>query len=176
MRSAEKEAEQRATVLRHLARSLAEATTAFERNSTAKLQTFPDYKKARASYMEIQAMIFTIQDKAAEAYGARIPEDMKLWLVRMRLRAIASFVRLSVIFFRNPPALLVQALGAYEILEMERESLSSLLLDYDMMLMEAAVDDKTSEELDQVRVDMEEVVQLLEGLLKTAPPPLATFS
>lgn len=175
MKTAEKEAEQRATVLRHLARSLADGTAAFERSSTARLQTFRDYTRARAAYMEIQAMIFTIQDKAAESSGSGVPEDLKSWLVRMRLRAIASFVRLSVIFFRNPPALLVQALGAYEILEMERESLSNLLLDYDMMLMEAAVDDKTSEELDKVRVDMEEVVQLLEGLLKTAPPPLVTF-
>lgn len=175
MKSAEKEAAQRATVLRHLARSLAEATAVFERSSTAQLRTFRDYTKARASYMEIQAMIFTIQDKAAEQSGSGVPDDLKTWLIRMRLRAIDSFVRLSVIFFRDPPALLVQAIGAYEILEMERESLSNLLVDYDMMLMESAVDDATSLELDKVRVDMEEVVRLLEGLLKTAPPPLPTF-
>ena len=175
MKSEEKDTAQRATVLRHLARSLADATATFERSSTVQPETFPAYRKARAAYMEIQAMIFTIQDKAAEGNAGRPPEDLKSWLIRMRLRAIASFVRVSVVFFRNPPALLVQALGAYEILEMERESLSNLLLDYDMMLMESAVDDKTSEQLDKVRIDMEEVVGLLERLLKTAPPPLERF-
>ncbi|MFM2042925.1 MAG: hypothetical protein RLY86_1501 [Pseudomonadota bacterium] len=175
MISAERETTQRQTVLRHLARSLVDATAGFERGGGVTLQTFPDYKKARAAYMELQAMIFTIQDKAAEGNSGRVPDDLKSWLIRMRLRAIACFVRLSVRFFRNPPALLVQALGAYEILEMERESLSMLLQDYDMMLMESAVDDKTSEQLDKVRAEAEEVVVLLERLLKTAPPPLTTF-
>jgi len=175
MRTVEQEIAQRNTVLRHLSRSLNEATVSFEASSTRLLRTFPDYKRARAAYMEIQAMIFTIQDKAAEGGGRGVPRDLAQWLMRMRLRAVASFVRLSVIFFRNPPDLLTHALGAYEILLEERESLSSLLEDYDMMLMEAALDDKTADALDKVRVDLEELIRLLEQLLTAAPPPLAIF-
>lgn len=171
----EEDAAQRATVLRHLSRSLAGAVAAFEKQEGAKLATFPDFKKARARYLEIQAMIFTISDKAAEAPKRGVPSDLGGWLVRMRLRAITIFTRLSLTFFRNPPDLLVHALGAYDILQDERESQQSLLNDFDNLLMEAAVDDKTSMELDKVRTQIEEIVVLLVGLLKTAPPPLQTF-
>lgn len=171
----EQDAAQRATVLRHLSRSLAGAVAAFEKQEGTKLATFPDFKKARARYLEIQAMIFTITEKAAEAPNRGVPADLSGWLVRMRLRGIATFTRLSLSFFRDPPDLLVHALGAFDILQDERESLGSLLNDFDNMLMEAAVDDKTSMELDKVRTQMEEIVALLDGLLKTAPPPLQTF-
>jgi len=179
MMSEEKDAEQRATVLRHLARSLAGAVSTFEKSAGDNLRTFPDYKKARAAYLEIQAMIFTIQDKAGEAKGRGggfgVPADLDSWLIRTRLRAIASFTRLSYAFFKDPPVLLVKALGAHEILEQERDAFLNVLKHYDMMLLEAALDDKTSEELDRVRTDMERTVELLEKLLDTAPPPLVTF-
>ncbi|WP_029012071.1 hypothetical protein [Niveispirillum irakense] len=171
----EQDAAQRATVLRHLSQSLAGAVSLFEKQEGTKLATFPDFKKARARYLEIQAMIFTISDKAAEAPNRGVPADLGGWLVRMRLRAIATFTRLSLGFFRNPPDLLVHALGAYDILQDERESQQSLFNDFDNLLMEAAVDDKTSMELDKVRTQIEEIVVLLDGLLKTAPPPLQTF-
>lgn len=171
----EQEAAQRATVLRHLSQSLAGGVSLFEKQESTKLATFPDYKKARARYLEIQAIIFTITDKAEEAPKRGVPPDLKAWLVRMRLRAITTFTRLSHGFFRDPPELLVQALGAYDILHAERESLLSLLTDFDMMLMEAAVDDKSSMELDKVRTQMEEIVGLLDHHLKTAPPALRTF-
>lgn len=175
MRNEQDVVSQRATVLRQLARSLADAVARFEKGVGTPLKTFPDYKRARAQYLEIQAMIFTITEKAAEAKGQGLPEDLKAWLLRTRLRAISAFTRTSLAFFREPPALLVQALGAYEILEMEKAAFQGVLADFDMMLMEAAVDDRGSQELDEVRVDMEAVVQLLEGLLTTAPPPLMTF-
>lgn len=171
----EQEAAQRATVLRHLSQSLAGAVSLFEKQESVKLSTFPDYKKARARYLEIQAMIFTITDKAEEAPNRGVPAELKGWLVRMRLRAITTFTRLSLAFFRDPPDLLIHALGAYDLLHDERISLLSLLNDFDMMLMEAALDDKSSMELDKVRVQIEEIVSLLDNLLKTAPAPLRTF-
>ncbi|MFV3074205.1 hypothetical protein [Niveispirillum fermenti] len=171
----EQEAAQRATVLRHLSQSLAGAVSLFEKQESVKLSTFPDYKKARARYLEIQAMIFTITDKAEEAPNRGVPAELKGWLVRMRLRAITTFTRLSLAFFRDPPDLLIHALGAYDLLQDERVSLLSLLNDFDMMLMEAALDDKSSMELDKVRVQIEEIVSLLDNLLKTAPAPLRTF-
>ncbi|WP_114395423.1 hypothetical protein [Oleisolibacter albus] len=171
----EQELAQRATVMRKLARSLSDAVVQFEKSVGQTLRTFPDYKKARAQYLEIQSMIFTISDKAEEAPRQGVPEDLKGWLVRMRLRGIAAFTRISLAFFRHPPDMLVHALGAYEILEMERDAFEGVLRDYDMMLLEAALDDKTSEELDKVRLEMEEIVGLLEELLKTAPPPLQRF-
>lgn len=171
----EQDVAQRATVLRHLARSLSASIAVFEKQVGVPLRTFPEYKKARAQYLELQALIFTIGDKAAEGKGRGAPQDLKPWLVRMRLRAIAAFTRISLQFFRDPPDLLVQALGAFEILQMEQEAFRSVLNDFDMMLMESAVDDKTSMELDQVRTDMEEILRWLDLLLQTAPPPLTTF-
>lgn len=171
----EQDAAQRATVLRHLSQSLAGGVSLFEKQEKVKLATFPDYKKARARYLEIQAMIFTITDKAEEAPNRGVPADLKGWLVRMRLRAITTFTRLSLAFFRDPPELLIHALGAYDLLQDERSSLLSLLNDFDMMLMEAALDDKTSMELDKVRVQIEEIVSLLDKHLKGAPAALRTF-
>jgi hypothetical protein len=171
----EQEAAQRATVLRHLSQSLAGAVSLFEKQEGTKLATFPDFKKARARYLEIQAMIFTITDKATEAPNRGVPAELNGWLARMRLRGIATFTRLSLSFFKNPPDLLIHALGAYDLLQEERESLQSLLNDFDNLLMEAALDDKTSMELDKVREQMEAILLLLDGLLKTAPPPLQTF-
>lgn len=168
------ELSQPATVLRQLVRSLSQAVAGFEGTADVPRRTFPDYKKARAAYLEIQAMIFTVQDKAQES-RAQAPQDLGAWLVRTRLRAIAAFTRVSLSFFRDPPALLVQALGAHEILDMEREAFEGVLKDYDMMLLEASVDDRKADELDKVRTQMEEVVRLLQDLLKTAPPPLAIF-
>lgn len=171
----EQDAAQRATVLRHLSQSLAGAVSLFEKQEAVKLATFPDYKRARARYLEIQALIFTITDKAEEAPNRGVPTDLKGWLVRMRLRGIASFTRMSLAFFRHPPDLLIHALGAYDLLQDERASLMSLLNDFDMMLMEAALDDKTSMELDKVRAQMEQIVQLLDEHLKGAPAALRTF-
>ncbi|ACJ00515.1 hypothetical protein [Rhodospirillum centenum] len=165
---------QPATVLRQLVRSLSQAVAGFEATADMPRRTFPDYKKARAAYLEIQSMVFAVQDKAQES-RAQAPPDLGAWLVRTRLRAIAAFTRVSLFFFRDPPALLVQALGAHEILEMEREAFEGVLKDYDMMLLEASVDDRKADELDKVRTQIEEVVRLLQDLLKTAPPPLATF-
>jgi hypothetical protein len=171
----EQDAAQRANVLRHLSQSLAGAVAVFEKQESGPLRTFPDYKKERGRYLEIQAMIFTILDKAAEAPNRGVPQDLKGWLARMRLRAITAFTRISLAFFRNPPELLVQALGAYDILSNEYNSLKNLLTDFDMMLLEAALDDKSSLELDKVRTQMEEIVQLLQQYLKIAPPPLVIF-
>lgn len=171
----EQDAAQRATVLRHLSQSLAGAVSLFEKQEGIKLATFPDYKRARARYLEIQALIFTITDKAEEAPNRGVPADLKGWLVRMRLRAIASFTRMSLAFFHEPPDLLIHALGAYDLLQDERASLMSLLNDFDMMLMEAALDDKTSMELDKVREQMEQIVHLLDEHLKGAPAALRTF-
>jgi len=166
--------DQRTALLRSLSQSLARSVTAFEQTEQADLRTFPDYKKSRAAYLEIQALIFMIGERAGEIpTGA--PADLRSWLVRMRLRAVATFTRISLKFFRNPPALLIQALGAYEILEQELEAFDGVLKIYDMLLLEAALDDKTADELDLVRVQMEEVVGLLSQLLKTAPPPLTIF-
>ncbi|MEA1649939.1 hypothetical protein UAJ10_13060 [Nitrospirillum sp. BR 11164] len=161
-------------LLRELAGSLSSTVTSFEQMSGRPAQSFPDYKKARAVYHEIQAMIFTIGDKA-ESRPKDAPRELKSWLIRMRLRSIAAFTRVSLAFFRNPPQLLVHALGAYEILQHEREAFTKVLADYDMMLFEAGIDDKTADELDRVRVNMEEVVERLENLLKTAPPQLTVF-
>lgn len=161
-------------LLRQLATSLSSTVADFEKSSTRKALTFPDYKKARRTYHDIQAMIFTISDKA-ESKPSEAPQELKSWLIRMRLRSIASFTRLSLAFFRDPPQLLVHALGAYEILQQEQEAFTKVLADYDMMLLEAAVDDKTADELDRVRLDMEDVVGRLNTLLKTAPPQLTVF-
>lgn len=174
MRAEEDILAQQQIVLRHLSRSLQGAVVQFESTAENRRRTFPEYKKARADYMEIQAMIFTITDKAGEMRSG-VPDGLRPWLIRMRLRGVATFTKVSVTFFRNPPALLVQALGAYEILEMERESMTSLLSDYDMLLFEAGLDDKTADALDKVRVDIEEVVTHLTKLVQTAPPPLAKF-
>lgn len=161
-------------LLRQLATSLSATVGEFEKATTRTSLSFPDYKKARRTYHDIQAMIFTIGDKA-ESRPAEAPPELKSWLIRMRLRSIATFTRLSLAFFRDPPQLLVHALGAYEILQQEQEAFTKVLADYDMMLLEAAVDDKTADELDRVRTDMEEVVERLNELLKTAPPQLTIF-
>ena len=111
MRAEEDILAQQQTVLRHLSRSLQGAVQHFETSVEVKRRTFPEYKKARADYMEIQAMIFTIMDKAGEMRSG-VPDNLRPWLIRMRLRGISTFVKVSVAFFREPPALLVQALGA----------------------------------------------------------------
>ncbi|HYC02629.1 MAG TPA: hypothetical protein VED40_05010 [Azospirillaceae bacterium] len=163
-----------ATLLKQLAGSLNSTLTAFEGTTHRIPRVFTEYTRVRATYHEIQAMIFTINDKAQEK-PKHAPPELKSWLTRMRLRAIAAFAKISLEFFRNPPLLLVQALGAYEILDHERHAFTAVLRDYDNMLLEAAVDDKTADELDRVRTYIEEVVQLLDKLLHNAPPQLRTF-
>ncbi|HYE50706.1 MAG TPA: hypothetical protein VEB20_14020 [Azospirillaceae bacterium] len=172
--STETENSPQAKLLRQLAESLTSTVTAFEATTGRIPRVFTEYTRVRSTYHEIQAMIFTISDKAAEK-PKFAPQGLKSWLVRMRLRAIAAFAKISLGFFRNPPTLLVQALGAYEILDHERTAFSKVLKDYDNMLLEAAVDDKTADELDRVRVEIEEVVQLLDTLLRNAPAQLRTF-
>ncbi|MNW18799.1 hypothetical protein D3C71_2185040 [compost metagenome] len=61
------------------------------------------------------------------------------------------------------------------MLQAEQKAFSETLNAFDMMLMEAGIDDKTADELDATRTKIEQILGMIETLLENSPKVLQEF-
>ena len=61
------------------------------------------------------------------------------------------------------------------MLKAEQKAFSDTLNAFDMMLMEAGIDDKTADELDATRTKIEEILGMIETQLQKSPKVLEEF-
>lgn len=137
-------------------------------------RTFPRFREIRGIYLDIQGLVFSIQDRLDTA-GKELPPNFPQWVLRQKLNAIAIFTDISYGFIREPPLALTSSLGAFDVLEAEQKAFKETLHTFDTMLMEAGIDDKTADELDATRSRIEEILVMIEQLLVNSPKILKEF-
>lgn len=137
-------------------------------------KTFPRFREIRNVYLEIQGLIFSIQERLGLA-GDELPSNFPQWVIRQKLSAIAFFTDISFAFVSHPPLALTSSLGAYDVLQAEQKAFNETLNAFDMMLMEAGIDDKTADELDATRTKIEQILGMVEALLVKSPKVLQEF-
>ncbi|WP_051340573.1 hypothetical protein [Azospirillum halopraeferens] len=136
--------------------------------------TFPRFREIRNKHHEIQGLIVSIADRLPLA-GDLVPANFAQWLVRQKLNELALFTDVSHGFISDPPLALTQSLGAFDVLQSERQAFTEVLGYFDQMLMEAGIDDKTADELDATRTKIEEILGMVETLLEHSPKVLQEF-
>ena len=137
-------------------------------------KTFPHFREIRNAYLDIQGLVFSIQERLQEA-GNELPANFPQWVIRQKLTAIAYFTDISHAFVSDPPLALTSSLGAFDVLQAEQKAFSETLNAFDMMLMEAGIDDKTADELDATRTKIEQILGMIDTLLKNSPKVLQEF-
>ncbi|MDR3515628.1 MAG: hypothetical protein P4M00_07425 [Azospirillaceae bacterium] len=138
------------------------------------IKTFLHYNRAREAYLSIQGLISTITERIPAAEAA-LPDGFATWVIRCKLRALSAFTRICHGFFRNPPLTLTHSLGAWDILSEERRNFDAVMQYFDSMIMEAGIDDKTADALEETRVQIEDILGMLEQLLTSSPKRLEEF-
>jgi hypothetical protein len=73
------------------------------------------------------------------------------------------------------PLTLTHSLGAWDILSDEMTAFGTVNGYFDMMIFEAGIDDKTADALEATRIEIEEIVGMLDTLLKSSPKRLEEF-
>ncbi|MGQ9367174.1 hypothetical protein [Azospirillum sp. A39] len=137
-------------------------------------RTLPQFRELRKRHYEIQGLIVSIADRIPLA-GTLVPDNFGQWLVRQKLTELAVFTDISHAFIGDPPLALTQSLGAFDVLQSERDAFTEVLGYFDQMLMEAGIDDKTADELDATRTKIEEILGMIETLLQSSPKVLEEF-
>jgi len=137
-------------------------------------KTFPQFREIRNKHRDIQALLFTIQDRLPDT-GDELPASLPQWLVRQKLNELAYFTDISHAFISNPPLALTHSLGAFDVLKSEQAAFKEVLGYFDMMLFEAGIDDKTADELDATRTKIEATLGMIEHLLEASPKVLQEF-
>ncbi|MBP2290922.1 hypothetical protein [Azospirillum rugosum] len=164
-----------ATIVLQMARKLAEDVVRLGRvRDAGKPKTFPHFREIRGAYLDIQGLIFSIQERLDVA-GKELPENFPQWVIRQKLTAIAHFTDISYAFVSDPPLALTSSLGAFDVLLAEQKAFGETLNAFDMMLMEAGIDDKTADELDATRTKIEHILGMIETLLQNSPKVLEEF-
>lgn len=168
-------AERQRDILRAMSATLADQVAALEAAArTTRVRTFVEYKRVRERYQEARDLIETMADRHP-AVRDHFPADFMRTLVGRRLRIVAAYTALAHAFFRDPPDSVSRALGAHEVLSAERDAFRRVLEYFDQMLMEAALDDAASQELEETRVRIEAILATLDRLLLESPTPLEEF-
>ncbi|AWK87261.1 hypothetical protein [Azospirillum thermophilum] len=158
-----------------MARKLTEDIAALARQRDAGTpKTFPRFREIRNAHLDIQGLIFSIQERIPET-GQELPENFSQWVIRQKLGDIAIFTDISYAFISDPPLALTSSLGAYDVLLAEQKAFRETLAAFDMMLMEAGIDDKTADELDATRSKIEKILEMIETLLVKSPKILEEF-
>ncbi len=142
--------------------------------NAGKPKTFPHFREIRNAYLDIQGLVFSIQERLQEA-GDDLPSNFPQWVIRQKLTAIAYFTDISHAFVSDPPLALTSSLGAFDVLQAEQKAFSETLNAFDMMLMEAGIDDKTADELDATRTKIEQILGMIATLLENSPKVLQEF-
>jgi len=163
-----------AEVVTQMARKLQDDIASFGRYRRLIPKTVPQFRDIRNIFREIDGLIFAIQERLPDVVD-KLPPNFGQWVVRQKLTSLAIFTDISHAFIRNPPIALTQSLGAFALLETEHASFTEVLSYFDMLVMEAGIDDKTADELDATRVKIEEVLRMIDDLLKSSPKVLQEF-
>ncbi len=137
-------------------------------------KTFPRFREIRNAYLDIQGLVFSIQERLEEA-GSELPPNFPQWVLRQKLSAIAIFTDISHAFISDPPIALTSSLGAFDVLEAEQKAFNETLHTFDTMLMEAGIDDKMADELDATHRKIEQILAMIETLLIRSPKILKEF-
>lgn len=137
-------------------------------------KTFPRFREIRKVYLELQGLIFSIQERVPLAQQS-LPGNFGQWIIRQKLTSIAYFTDISHAFVNDPPLALTSSLGAFDVLQAEQKAFNETLNAFDMMLMEAGIDDKTADELDATRTKIENVLMTIDVLLTKSPKVLQEF-
>jgi hypothetical protein len=104
-----------------------------------------------------------------------LPPQMSRWLMQAKLKAIGIFVEISLGFVRNPPLTLTGSLTARDVLENEQKNFSEARTLFNKLLMEQAVDDKLSDQLDRTLGMIDETIGIIERLLARSRNYLEEF-
>lgn len=164
-----------ANIVIQMARKLTDDNARLGRvRNAGKPKTFPHFREIRNAYLDIQGLVFSIQERLQEA-GDELPSNFPQWVIRQKLTAIAHFTDISHAFVSDPPLALTSSLGAFDVLQAEQKAFSETLNAFDMMLMEAGIDDKTADELDATRTKIEQILGMIETLLQNSPKVLQEF-
>ncbi|WP_454018146.1 hypothetical protein [Azospirillum sp. Marseille-Q6669] len=164
-----------ANIVVQMARKLTDDNARLGRvRNAGKPKTFPHFREIRNAYLDIQGLVFSIQERLQEA-GDELPPNFPQWVIRQKLTAIAHFTDISYAFVSDPPLALTSSLGAFDVLQAEQKAFSETLNAFDMMLMEAGIDDKTADELDATRTKIEQILGMIETLLENSPKVLQEF-
>lgn len=164
-----------ANIVVQMARKLTDDNARLGRvRNAGKPKTFPHFREIRNAYLDIQGLVFSIQERLQEA-GDELPSNFPQWVIRQKLTAIAHFTDISHAFVSDPPLALTSSLGAFDVLQAEQKAFSETLNAFDMMLMEAGIDDKTADELDATRTKIEQILGMIETLLQNSPKVLQEF-
>ncbi|ALJ35003.1 hypothetical protein D9623_07000 [Azospirillum brasilense] len=164
-----------ANIVVQMARKLTDDNARLGRvRNAGKPKTFPHFREIRNAYLDIQGLVFSIQERLQEA-GDELPSNFPQWVIRQKLTAIAHFTDISYAFVSDPPLALTSSLGAFDVLQAEQKAFSETLNAFDMMLMEAGIDDKTADELDATRTKIEQILGMIETLLENSPKVLQEF-
>ncbi|MDQ2102496.1 hypothetical protein [Azospirillum isscasi] len=164
-----------ANIVVQMARKLTDDIARLGRvRNAGKPKTFPHFREIRNAYLDIQGLVFSVQERLQEA-GDDLPSNFPQWVIRQRLTAIAYFTDISYAFVSDPPLALTSSLGAFDVLQAEQKAFSETLNAFDMMLMEAGIDDKTADELDATRTKIEQILGMIETLLENSPKVLQEF-
>ncbi|UKJ72991.1 hypothetical protein [Azospirillum brasilense] len=164
-----------ANIVVQMARKLTDDNARLGRvRNAGKPKTFPHFREIRNAYLDIQGLVFSIQERLQEA-GDELPSNFPQWVIRQKLTAIAHFTDISYAFVSDPPLALTSSLGAFDVLQAEQKAFSETLNAFDMMLMEAGIDDKTADELDATRTKIEQILGMIATLLENSPKVLQEF-
>ncbi|OYD83331.1 MULTISPECIES: hypothetical protein [Azospirillum] len=164
-----------ANIVVQMARKLTDDIARLGRvRNAGKPKTFPHFREIRNAYLDIQGLVFSIQERLPET-GKDLPPNFPQWVIRQKLTAIAHFTDISHAFVSDPPLALTSSLGAFDVLQAEQKAFSETLNAFDMMLMEAGIDDKTADELDATRTKIEQILGMIETLLQNSPKVLQEF-
>ena len=137
-------------------------------------KTFPRFREIRKVYLELQGLIFSIQERIPQIKEG-LPDNLAQWVIRQKLTSISYFTDISYAFVNDPPLALTSSLGAFDVLQAEQKAFNETLNAFDMMLMEAGIDDKTADELDATRTKIESVLLTIDELLTKSPKVLQEF-
>jgi len=162
-------------IVKGMARTLADDIAGLQRQSAKQqIKTFLHYKKVRENYLSIQRLIFSIEERFPPV-EKELPHGFKQWVTRAKLKALSAFTHISHGFFLAPPLTLTHSLGAWDILSDEMNAFGAVNGYFDMMIFEAGIDDKTADALEATRLEIEEIIGILETLLKSSPKRLEEF-
>lgn len=139
-----------------------------------RVSKFDRYKQVRQQYKKIQQLISQLQARVAQGTDLITPQDAAL-IMRQKISALRSFTTVSVQFFRHAPPTVTQALGARELLMDEQKLYKGAHEYFDMMLFEAGIDDQTADALEETRLQIEEIISMVEKLLVRSPKKLEEF-
>jgi hypothetical protein len=139
-----------------------------------RVTKFDRYKTVRQQYKKIQQLINQLQSRASSSGELVSAQDAAL-IMRQKISALRSFTSISVFFFRNAPPTVTQALGARELLMDEQKLYKSAHEYFDMMLFEAGIDDQTADALEETRLQIEEIITMVDRLLARSPKELEEF-